>query len=212
MGARGRAARAGAPGELICAPFPCLGSAVAVPPRHASARMLRRAMATATASASAARSLTVELNARVSADGIVVRAPVTAEHADIVTPDALRFLAKLHRYAHGRTDARRRVAARRDGHPAHPAGLAARRRAGPSMDAGSSSCGAARSVRRPSTPASCQTSCPRRPPSAPPRGKAPTYALARHARTRASRHRASHLFARTRPHPTPPSRSRAARP
>jgi hypothetical protein len=57
-------------------------------------RPLHLAMARATSS------LTAELNARVASEGIVVRGPVTAEHAEILTVPALRFLAKLHRYRH----------------------------------------------------------------------------------------------------------------
>ena len=51
--------------------------------------------------ARAASSLTAELNARVAADGVLVRGTVTAEYAEILTPEALRFLAKLHRSGSG---------------------------------------------------------------------------------------------------------------
>jgi len=43
--------------------------------------------------------LAAELNAKLAADGIIVHGRVTPEYAEILTPEALRFLAKLHRYA-----------------------------------------------------------------------------------------------------------------
>lgn len=47
-------------------------------------------------------SLRQKINAQVAADGITVLGHVTEEYATILTPEALRFVAKLQRAHNGR--------------------------------------------------------------------------------------------------------------